>query len=97
MKTNIIISVVLCFLMITGAKARQADIVDDLAGFLKSSNSREVSKHFASTVEMIILNEEGVYSKVQAEIILKDFLSKHDHVRQRLSTAWIQIPVTSLQ
>ena len=78
MKTNIIISVVLCFLMITGAKARQADIVDDLAGFLKSSNSREVSKHFASTVEMIILNEEGVYSKVQAEIILKDFLSKHE-------------------
>ena len=32
---------------------------------------------FTSTVELIILNEEDVYSKVQAEIILKDFLGKH--------------------
>jgi hypothetical protein len=78
MKSNIIISVLLCFLTITGAKATQTDIVNQLTGLLKTSNSREISKHFASTVELIILNEEDVYSKVQAEMILKDFLSKHE-------------------
>jgi hypothetical protein len=78
MKNNIIISVLLCFLMVSGAKAKQTDIVNQLTGLLKTSNSREISKHFASTVELIILNEEDVYSKVQAEIILKDFFNKHE-------------------
>lgn len=77
MKTTIIFSCLLCFLAILPAKANKKDIVDDLTALLQSSNTRELSKHFASTVELIILNEEDVYSRVQAEIILKDFLYKH--------------------
>jgi len=78
MKTNILIAVLLCFLTVGGANAKQADIVNDLTGWLKTSNSKEISKYFASTVELNILNEEDVYSKVQAEIILKDFFNKHN-------------------
>lgn len=65
------------FLAVIPIKASEKDIVDDLASYLQASNTRELSKHFASTVELIILNEENVYSKAQAEIILKDFLYKH--------------------
>ncbi|MBC7744721.1 MAG: DUF4783 domain-containing protein [Flavobacterium sp.] len=54
-----------------------ADIVNDLTLYLKTGNSKEISNHFSSTVELIILSEEDVYSKAQAEIILKDFLFKH--------------------
>lgn len=77
MKTTFIISCFLCFIAILPAKADNKDIVDDLTALLQTSNTRELSRHFASTVELIILNEENVYSRVQAEIILKDFLYKH--------------------
>lgn len=84
MKTSIVISFLLCILMVFPVKATKKDVVDDLAAYLKSSNTKEISKHFASTVELIILNEEDVYSKVQAEIILKDFLYKHKPVDARV-------------
>ena len=84
MKTFIITSFCVCILMVLPVKAIKKDIVDDLAGYLKSSSTKEMSRHFASTVELIILNEEDVYSKVQAEIILKDFLYKHKPVDARV-------------
>ena len=77
MKTTIYLAFFLLFLAAIPAKANKIDIVNDLTAYLKSGNSTEISKYFASTVEMNILNEEDVYSKVQAEIILKDFFNKH--------------------
>ena len=77
MKTTLILSFLLCFLVGPPLKASQTDIVNELTANLKAANTREISKHFASTVELILLNEEDVYSKAQAEIILKDFLYKH--------------------
>lgn len=84
MKTNILLSFLLCSLALLPVKASQTDIVNELSANLRASNIREISKHFASTVELIILNEEDVYSKVQAEIILKDFLYKHKPVSARV-------------
>ncbi len=40
---------------------------------LKTGNSTELSKYFISNVELIIGEKEGVYSKSQALVILKDF------------------------
>ncbi len=57
--------------------APQADIIDDLSAYFKAGNAKEIAKNFAPTIELIILNEEDVYSKVQGEQILKDFFSKH--------------------
>lgn len=59
------------------AQAQTPDIIDDVFALLKTSDTKEISKHFASTVELTILTEEDVYSKVQAELILKNFLDKH--------------------
>ena len=80
MKKNIIIGVLLLLVGAFPAKATVSDIVTELTGYLKTANTREISNHFASTVELIILSEEDVYSKAQAEIILKDFLYKHKPV-----------------
>ncbi|WP_231464988.1 DUF4783 domain-containing protein [Pedobacter sp. Leaf132] len=55
----------------------QADIIDDLSSYFRSGNSKEISKNFAPTIELIIIDEEDVYSKAQGEQILKDFFSKH--------------------
>lgn len=44
---------------------------------IKSGNSAAISKYFNANVELSILDNEDVYSKSQAQIILKDFFAKH--------------------
>ncbi len=58
-------------------KAFQADIVDDLSNNFKAGNSKEIAKSFAASVELIIIDQEDVYNKAQAEQILKDFFVKN--------------------
>ncbi|MEP7129373.1 MAG: DUF4783 domain-containing protein [Chitinophagales bacterium] len=53
------------------------DIVDNIANAIRSGNSKEVAKYFDSNVEITILDKESVYSKVQAEMVLRDFFSKN--------------------
>jgi len=50
-----------------------ADTFDDVAIAIKSANAKEVSKYFNSSVELTMIESEGVYSKQQAEVILKNF------------------------
>ncbi|UKT62445.1 DUF4783 domain-containing protein [Pedobacter mucosus] len=69
------------FSTIYNPTAIQADIIDDLSSYFKSSNSKEIAKNFSSTIELIIINEEDVYSKVQGEQILKDFFIKHPPIK----------------
>jgi hypothetical protein len=71
MKRSVLYSLVLCFTVICAF----ADTFDDVAGAIRSSNAKEVAKYFNSSVELTVLNNEGVYSKPQAEIILKNFLA----------------------
>lgn len=52
-----------------------ADTFDDVVAAIKSANAKEVARYFNSSVELTVLNSEGVYSKQQAEIILKNFLA----------------------
>lgn len=57
--------------------AQQLDIVEVLAQNFKSGNAKEIAKSFAPTIELIVINEEDVYSKAQAEQILGDFFNRH--------------------
>ncbi len=65
------------FLCFQTLKAQPSDPIADISTLLRSSDTREISNCFASTLELTILTEEGVYSKVQAEQILKKFFNKH--------------------
>lgn len=53
------------------------DISDDVAAAVKTGNASNVSKFFSANVDLKILDKEDVYSKTQAELILKDFFSKN--------------------
>lgn len=55
----------------------QLDILNDVAAAIKSGNASAVSTYFADNVDMKILDQENIYSKAQAELILKDFFAKH--------------------
>ncbi len=53
------------------------DIIDNIAGAIRGGNAKEVAKYFDTNVEITILDKEAVYSKVQAEMVLRDFFSKN--------------------
>ncbi len=57
--------------------ANMNDVIDDISSCIRSANTKELSKYFSSTVSMTLLNDEGIYSRVQAEIILRDFFSRN--------------------
>ncbi|MDD4148972.1 MAG: DUF4783 domain-containing protein [Bacteroidales bacterium] len=53
------------------------DIPPKIFDSMKVGNAIELSKHFNSSVELVILDKEDVYSKQQAEQILKSFFDKN--------------------
>lgn len=70
--------VLLSFLISSLALAfSNTDIFEDISFAIKSGNSRELSKYFGSRVELSINDNENIYSKTQAEVILKEFFDKN--------------------
>ncbi len=53
------------------------DIPPKIFDAMKAGNVVEISKHFNSSVELVILDKEDIYSKQQAEQILKSFFAKN--------------------
>jgi len=53
------------------------NIPDVIISALKKGNAKELAKYFNQNVELVILNQEDVYSKAQAELIIKDFFAKN--------------------
>lgn len=49
------------------------DLIGELSRQFRQGNAREISKYFSPTVNLSILNDNNIYSKVQAEIILESF------------------------
>jgi hypothetical protein len=68
---------ILLYLLLTLSLASKADVFDDIVAAIKASNSKDVSKYFNPNVELTVLNTEGVYSKQQAEIIIKNFFTSN--------------------
>jgi hypothetical protein len=53
------------------------DIYDDISLLIRTGNAKELAGYFNTNVDLTIINQEDVYSKAQAEQILKDFFSKN--------------------
>lgn len=55
----------------------QANNFDDVLVQLKAGNASGLVRMFNSNVELTLLASEGIYSKQQAEVMLKNFFSQH--------------------
>jgi hypothetical protein len=64
-------------LLLVVAVARAADVFDDIGSAIRSGDARLIARYFNSNVDLTIFNQEEVYSKAQAEMVLKDFFSKN--------------------
>ena len=51
--------------------------VDTIATTLKNGDSGALAKHLNPTIELELLGEENIYSRSQAELLLKDFFSRN--------------------
>ncbi len=51
--------------------------IDEVVAALKTGNAAQVVKFFDNTVEITIPDKSNSYSKSQAELVLKDFLSNN--------------------
>ena len=54
-----------------------ADPVDTVAALIGQGNAHELSKYFAPSVEMAIMDVENVYTKTQAELVVDKFFSQN--------------------
>ena len=53
------------------------DIPQAMLDALKSGNTVQLSGYFNTSIELAIPGKEDIYSKQQAELIIKDFFAKH--------------------
>ena len=54
-----------------------ADAEQDINNAIRSGNYKGVSAFFKESVELNLPGNEGLYSKAQAELIVKDFFAKN--------------------
>ena len=69
----------LCF-VITGTALSQETPAGIVESF-KKGNARDLARHFNNNIELVVLDNEDVYSKSQAELILRDFFSVNPPVK----------------
>ena len=77
MGTKVLLIIISYFFTISTAEMQQKDVINTISGYFKTSDSHDLSGYFSPLIEMNILSEENEYSKAQAELILRDFFSKH--------------------
>jgi hypothetical protein len=53
------------------------DLFEQLGSAIRSGDARTIAHYFNGNVDLTIVNQEEVYSKAQAEMVLKDFFSKN--------------------
>ncbi len=54
-----------------------AQITDEIILSLKSGNAKSLSDYFNQNVELVVQENDNVYSKAQAQLIVNDFFSEH--------------------
>lgn len=74
---NALLSIFFLLAIIQPPSVPVFDISEDVAAAIRTGNAANVAKFFSGNVDMKILDKEDVYSKAQAELILKDFFAKN--------------------
>ena len=70
------ISSLLALFLIIGSSFAM-DVYDEISLSIRSGDAKQLSSFFGPTIDLTIINKEDVYSKAQAEQVIKDFFSKN--------------------
>jgi hypothetical protein len=77
LKTKILYLTLIILLFLFSNKALTQIPVEVKTAFIKG-NSQQLANFFNKSIELFINQKEEVYSKAQAELIIKDFFLKHE-------------------
>ncbi|MBP9083290.1 MAG: DUF4783 domain-containing protein [Bacteroidia bacterium] len=69
--------IIMVLLLTAGTSIASLDIYSDIGDAIRSGDAHAVARYFNTTVDLTILNQEEVYSKAQAEQVLRDFFSRN--------------------
>lgn len=83
MKIALLLTSVLFVLAMPVSGQSDKGISDRIEAAIKAGNAHELAKLLSSSVDLNIPGNEGVYSKAQAELILKDFFAKNNPTRYK--------------
>jgi len=72
-KKVIIVSILLLGIM----PVFSTEIPGEIINAFKSGNAVQLAKYFNQTIELTLFDKEEIYSKTQAEIILRDFFTSN--------------------
>ena len=75
MKKSLRLSVIL--MLVSMSLLAALDVFENISSAIRTGDSKQLSRFFNTSVDLTILNKEEVYSKAQAEQIIKDFFSKN--------------------
>ncbi len=71
------IKIIVGLLVVSASYAFAPDVIDDIANAIRTGNTKNISSYFIDNIDLKVIDQEDVYSKQQAEMILKNFFSKH--------------------
>ncbi len=57
------------------------EIPEGVMAALATGNAKEISKHCHTSIQLILLEKDGMYSREQAEQILRNFFQQHQPTR----------------
>ncbi len=81
MKFTSLIVLILIFTNVFSASFASAqkdpEIIDEIKNAIINGNEKELAIHFNTTLDLSVPGKDGTYSKVQAELIIKDFFEKN--------------------
>jgi len=53
------------------------DITNDIAAAIRSGNTKQLAQYFNTSIDLTIPENDGTYSKAQAELIVKEFFDNN--------------------
>ncbi len=68
----------LLFIGMFSTSFAQTELMEDITFAFKNADQRVLSKYLGNKIEITLLEQSSVYSKSQAEMVMKDFFSKYE-------------------
>jgi len=70
----------LLFILLELTSVAQKEVSDKVVSDIKTGNTKELSVHFPTNIDLVVEELDDVFSRTQAELILKKFFDQHQPV-----------------
>ncbi len=68
------------FIVLIISTSFKNDVSSKITAAIQSGNSRALAQYFHTTIDLTVLDNDGTYSRAQAQALLRDFFSNYPPV-----------------